>query len=80
MELAEIHDLRGAARRAPAQNGSPVALTALSDAGFIGSASSAHRVHQIWPIFAVGLGLTATVAWLALFGWLLYRAVPMLLA
>jgi hypothetical protein len=40
--------------------------------------SLAARIRQIWPIIIVGLGLLATVAWIALLGWLLYRAVLML--
>lgn len=38
----------------------------------------AARIRQIWSVFIVGLGLLATVAWIALLGWLLYRAVLML--
>ena len=32
------------------------------------------RVREIWPLFAVGLGFLATVAWIVLLSWLLYRA------
>jgi len=38
----------------------------------------AERIRQIWSYFVVGLGLIATVAWMALLGWMLYRAVLML--
>ena len=34
------------------------------------------RIHRrIWPIFVVGLGLLAAMAWIALLGWLALRAV-----
>jgi hypothetical protein len=36
------------------------------------------RIRELWPVVVVGLGLLATVAWIALLGWLLYRAVLML--
>jgi len=42
--------------------------------------SATETIRRIWPLFAVGLGLLATVAWMALLGWVLYRAVLMLLA
>jgi len=32
----------------------------------------------LWPAFALGLGLLATVAWIAVLGWLMYRAVQLL--
>lgn len=38
------------------------------------------RVRGIWPIFLVSLALVATLAWVALLGWLLYRAASFLLA
>jgi hypothetical protein len=42
--------------------------------------SATERVRQIWPVFVLGLGLLSAVAWMTLLGWLLYRAVLMLLA
>ena len=42
--------------------------------------SATKRIRQIGPLFVIGLGLLATIAWTALLGWLLYRAVLMLLA
>ena len=33
------------------------------------------RIRRIWAVFVVGLGLLATMAWIALLGWLLFRAV-----
>ena len=42
--------------------------------------SATQRIRQIWPLFVVGLGLLATIAWTALLGWLLYRATFVLLA
>ncbi len=35
----------------------------------------AARLRAIRAVFFVGIGLLATVAWIALLGWLLYRAV-----
>jgi hypothetical protein len=40
---------------------------------------SCDRNSLIWPLFVVGLGLLATVVWTALLGWVVYRAVLMLL-
>ena len=40
--------------------------------------SVADRIRQIWPLYVVGLGLVATCAWMALLGWMLYRAVLVL--
>ena len=42
--------------------------------------SATERIRQIWPLFVVGLGLLATIAWTALLGWLLFRAALILLA
>ena len=33
------------------------------------------RASRIWPAFGVGLGLLATMAWIALLGWLLFRGI-----
>ena len=33
------------------------------------------HIHWIWPLLVVALGLFATVAWIALLGWLFYRAI-----
>lgn len=38
----------------------------------------AGHVRPSWPLFVVGFGLVATVAWMTLLGWLLYRAALML--
>jgi hypothetical protein len=35
-------------------------------------------IRRIWPYFVVGLGLVATVAWMGLLSWALYRAVLVL--
>jgi hypothetical protein len=40
--------------------------------------SVAGRLREIRAVFFVGVGLLATVAWIAILGWLLYRAVPAL--
>jgi hypothetical protein len=40
--------------------------------------SVAERIRRIWPVCVVGFGLVATVAWMALLGWALYRAVLLL--
>jgi len=40
--------------------------------------SIADRVRQIWPVCVVGLGLAATVAWMGLLAWMVYRAVLVL--
>jgi len=40
--------------------------------------SAAERIRRIWPVCVVGFGLVATVAWMALLGWVLYRAVLLL--
>jgi len=42
--------------------------------------SGIERIRQIWPLFVVGFGLLATVAWMALLGWLLYRAALLLIS
>jgi len=42
--------------------------------------SVADRIGRIWPYVIVGFGLLATVGWMALLGWALYRAVRMLVA
>ena len=36
------------------------------------------RVRELCAMVFVGLGLLATLAWIAVLGWLLYRAVLML--
>jgi hypothetical protein len=35
-------------------------------------------VRRVLPAFVLGLGLVATLAWIGLLGWLLYRAVKFL--
>jgi hypothetical protein len=40
--------------------------------------SFAARLREIRAIFFVGLGLLATLAWIAFLGWFLYRTVLML--
>jgi hypothetical protein len=39
---------------------------------------AAERIDRIWAHCMVGLGLLATVGWMALLGWLLVRAVLIL--
>ena len=38
----------------------------------------ADRISQIWPVCVVALGLIATGTWMALLGWIVYRAVLIL--
>ena len=33
------------------------------------------RIRMIWPLLVMAFGLLATAAWVALLGWLLYRAI-----
>jgi len=40
--------------------------------------SRVDSIRRIWPLFVVGLGLLATVTWMALLSWLLYRLVTLL--
>ena len=42
-------------------------------------ASATEAIRQIWPLFVVGLGLIGTLAWMTLLGWLVFRAVRLLL-
>ena len=46
----------------------------------ISQQSAKEAIRQIWPLFVVGLGLIATLAWMTLLGWLVYRAMRLLLA
>jgi len=42
------------------------------------AAANAH-FKRIWPVFAIVLGLAATVAWIAALGWLLLKAARLIL-
>lgn len=59
----EIRDAPDAARHVPASQQ---------------QTSATKRIRRVWPLFVVGVGVLATLAWMALLGWLLYRAVLVL--
>lgn len=47
----------------------------------LSAANVRHRsIRWIRPLFVIGFGLFATVAWVTLSGWMLYRAIQALLA
>jgi hypothetical protein len=64
MTVAEIRNGHPAARDVPVTQQQQILM--------------AERIRQIWSYFVVSLGLAATIAWMALLGWVLYRAVLML--
>jgi hypothetical protein len=37
------------------------------------------RFARIWPLLAIGLGVAATVAWIAFLGWLVLKAARLIL-
>jgi hypothetical protein len=47
---------------------------AVCDVSVPNQTSMTERIRQIWPSCVVGLGLVATVVWVGLLGWVLYRA------
>lgn len=65
MAFAEIRDGFGAPRHPPALRE---------------QRSMKGRLREIWSRFVVGLGLLATLAWIALLGWLVYHTILVLLS
>ena len=67
MGIIELRGWDHAARAVPPPDGSDIRIATQS--------SLADRIQQIWPVLVIGLGLLTTVAWMALLGGLLSRAV-----